>query len=250
MAIIRTFCLIVAITLFTPAALVAAEPAQTPLDKTAIEKILWDILKDKPEIIIQAIESYRAKQEAEKQKKAQEALASRQDELRGGPLTPIGGNPNGTITVVEFFDYNCGFCKRVFPSILELLRTDQSVRYVFMEFPILGPESLLAARAALVVWKLDKSKYMPFHTALMASRGRLNQKRIMRLAEQTGLKPETIRKHMNDPEISQALQKTQNLAQALNITGTPAFIIGDRLVPGAIGLDEIKQIISEVRGAS
>jgi protein-disulfide isomerase len=224
-----------------------AADAKTPLDKQAVEKILRDILRENPEIVVDAIEAYRAKQEAAKQEKARETLASKREELENGLLLPIGGNPKGTVTIVEFFDYQCGYCKRVFPSILSLLESDKTIKYVFKEFPILGPVSLLASRAALAVWKMDKSKYVPFHTALMSSRGGLNQDKIMRLARETGIDPVSLQAHMQDPGIQEALQKNIELAQALNINGTPAFIIGDQIVPGAVELEDLKRLVDASR---
>ena len=221
----------------------AADPAKTSVDKEAIEKILRDVLRTNPEIVVEAIEAYRAKQEAAKQQKAREALASRRKELDGGAMTPIGGNPKGTVTVVEFFDYQCGYCKRVFPSILALLQSDKRIRYVFKELPILGPVSMIASRAAVAAWKIDRTKYMPFHTALMASRGQLSEGKIMLLAKDSGIDPKQLQKQMKEPEVYQELQNNLNLAQSLNINGTPAFVIGNRIVPGAVPLEELKRII-------
>ena len=221
----------------------AAEPAKTPIDKKAIEKVLRDVLRTNPEIIVEAIKAHRAKQEANKALKAQETLASRRKELDGGALTPIGGNPKGTITVVEFFDYQCGFCKRVFPAVVTLLQTDKRIRYVYKEFPILGPASMIAARAAIATWKIDKTKYQPFHTALMSSRGQLSEGKIMRLAQDNGIDLKRLEKQMKEPAVYQELQNNLNLAQALNITGTPAFIIGNRIIPGAVPLEELKRLI-------
>ncbi|MEX2451454.1 MAG: DsbA family protein [Rhodospirillales bacterium] len=224
-----------------------AADTKTPLDKQAVEKILRDILRENPEIVVEAIETYRAKQEAAKQEKARETLAAKREELENGPLLPIGGNPKGTVTIVEFFDYQCGYCKRVLPSVLSLLESDKTIKYVFTEFPILGPASLLASQAALAVWKMDKSKYVPFHTALMSSRGGLNQDKIMRLARETGIDSVSLQAHMQDPGIQKTLQKNIELAQALNINGTPAFIIGDQIVPGAVELDDLKRLVEASR---
>lgn len=232
-----------AILLFTANPLQAADPAKTPIDTKQFEKALRDVLRTNPEIVVEAIEAYRAKQEAEKAQKAREALASRRKDLEGGAMTPIGGNPVGSVTVVEFFDYQCGFCKRVFPSILSLIQSDKRIRYVFKELPILGPASMIAARAAVAAWKIDKKKYLPFHTALMASRGRLNEDKIIRLAEQSGIDPADLKKAMKEPEVYQELQNNLNLAQELNINGTPAFIIGNTIVPGAVSLEELKRLV-------
>ena len=238
---VKSLGLAIALLVATP--LLAAEPAKTPIDKKAVEKIMRDVLRTNPEIIVEAIEAYRVKQEAAKAQKALDTLASRRKELDGGALTPIGGNPMGTVTVVEFFDYQCGYCKRVFPSILTLMQTDKRIRYVFKELPILGPNSMVASRAAVAVWKIDKTKYLPFHAALMASQGGLNEGKIMRLAQENGIDPKRLAKQMKEPAVYQELQNNLNLAQSLNINGTPAFIIGNQIVPGAVPLEELKRLI-------
>ena len=127
-------------------------------EKKAIERIVREYILKNPEVIIEAIQSLRERDQQQAQERVRKTLVSRRDELLNDPLTPVGGNPKGDVTIVEFFDYRCGYCKRVFPAIQKLLNTDGNIRYVFKEFPILGPDSLTAAKAALAVWKIDKKK--------------------------------------------------------------------------------------------
>ena len=232
---------------FFSAAAPAAEPAFTAKQKRAVEDVVRQYLLDNPGVIIEAIEALRQKQKADSARLLQATLASKRGELENDPTSPVAGNPKGNVTVVEFFDYNCPYCKTVFPRVLDLLETDGNIRYVLKEFPILGPQSVAAARAALAIWKLDPKKYMPFHAAMMKSRGRLSEATIFDLAAEAGLDPGLLKKAMNEPWIDQALQKTLGLAEAFDITGTPAFVIGNHVIPGAIDLNTLKQLVAAAR---
>ncbi|NQU59375.1 MAG: DsbA family protein, partial [Rhodospirillales bacterium] len=143
--------------------------------------------------------------------------------------------------------YRCGYCKKVFPTVQALLKEDGNIRYVLKEFPILGPVSVIASQAALAVWNNTPEKYMAFHTALMTARGQLSEERILSLAEDLDIDTAAIRKGMNDAVVSDELNKNMKLAQSLGIEGTPAFVIGQELAPGAIGMDELKRLISVAR---
>ncbi len=235
--------------LATTPALAADDPLTTE-QRRAVGEIVREYLRKHPEVLLEAIQALREKQEAETRDKAKVALSTRRGELENDPATPVGGNPQGNVTIVEFFDYRCGYCKRVFPAIQELLKADGNIRYVFKEFPILGPESRVASRAALAVWNQDRDKYMAFHTALMSARGSLSEKRVLSIAADTGLDVAKLKAGMADPAIDQALAKTHALARALNINGTPAFVIGDNLIPGAIDIATLKHLVSQVRGSS
>jgi protein-disulfide isomerase len=157
----------------------------------------------------------------------------------------VAGNPKGDVTVVEFFDYRCGYCKRVTPVLKELMAGDPNLRVVFKELPILSPESNLAAKAALAAEA--QGKYLPFHEALMASDSSLSMPDILQLATALKLDTAKLQADMNKPEIQAAIQKNHALAQAVGITGTPAFIIGPELVPGAIELPALKELIAKAR---
>ncbi len=158
----------------SPAA--AAEDALSPGQQRAVEEVVRDYLRRNPEVLLEAIEAMRAKRDAEQQATVRKNLVSLRGDLENDPTSPVGGNPRGDVTIVEFFDYQCPYCKRVFPAVQTLLKTDGNIRYVFKEFPILGPQSVVAARAALAAWKLDRDRYVPFHAALMQSTGRPNER--------------------------------------------------------------------------
>lgn len=212
-----------------------------------IEKIIHQYIMDNPKVILDAVARLQAKEEAAKQSKVKDTLVSSRDLLFNDPNAPIGGNPNGDVTVVEFFDYRCTYCKRVYPSLKKVVTTDKNVRYVFKEFPILGPESVEASKAALAIWRIDPSKYEAFHDALMKSRGALTKSKLLKFAADAGADPKAVEKNMGSPEIEKIIHENYKLAKSLNINGTPAFIIGNQLIPGAIDYATLKKLIAEAR---
>ena len=229
----------------------AKTPAQ-PLsasEKQAIEGIVKDYLMNNPEVIIEAIQSLQESQERDKEAKAKANLVKFRNDLLNDPDTPVGANPKGDVTIVEFFDYRCGFCKRVFPDIMKVINEDKNIRYVFKEFPILGPESVAASKIALAAWIVDKSKYEAFHQAMMGSKGGLPESRVMKMAAKAGYDATALKKAMKDSRINKMLKKNFALAQALDINGTPAFIIGNEVIRGAVDLETIKRLVTRARGS-
>ncbi len=209
-----------------------------------IELIRETLTKD-PEIIMEALDVLRKRREQAEALQKKTALAENKSAIFNDPLTPIAGNPKGDVSLVEFFDYNCGYCKRVFPVVMELVKKDKDLRYVIKEYPILGDSSIFAAKAALAAKMQDK--YFEMHVGLMQTRGGLSKEKIMAIAEQVGLDTDKLEKDMASDEINQALQNNFILGQSLGISGTPAFIIGDEIIPGAIGLDQLEAKIDGVR---
>jgi len=149
------------------------------------------------------------------------------------------------VTLVEFFDYQCGYCKAVHADVRRLLDTDGKVRLVYKEFPILGPASVTASRAALAAQR--QGKYDALHVALMENRGQLDDDKIYRIAGSVGLNVDQLKKDMQAPEINDVLQRNLRLASELNIRGTPAFVVGDQIIPGAVSLDKLKELIAAGR---
>jgi protein-disulfide isomerase len=201
-----------------------------------------------PDVLVEALTAYQARKEEAKSQEARSNLATYRSDITSDPATPFSGNPSGDVTVVEFFDYNCGYCKRMVPAIQELLQSDGKVRYVFKEFPILGPQSLVASKAALAVWKLAPEKHFAFHVALMGARGELSEERILGMAEKIGIDGARLRTAMEDPAIEQQIRRNLELGRLLDISGTPGFVIGERIVPGAIDLDTMRSMIADARG--
>ncbi|WP_169545474.1 DsbA family protein [Sneathiella aquimaris] len=202
-------------------------------------------LLENPAVIREAIQVLSATEAAEARQKAKEQLASRLNELENDGYSFVAGNPDGDITIVEFFDYQCGYCKRSYPDLMKTVEEDGNIRLVMKEFPILGDESVLAARAVMAAEK--QGKYNEFHKVLMESRGGLSLDKIMSYAQGLGLNVQQLAKDMGSDTISKSLSQTYELAQALNITGTPAFVIGGQLAPGAIPADTMKRLVAEAR---
>jgi protein-disulfide isomerase len=227
-------------------ALVVALIAQ-PVDKDEVETLVRDYLRDHPEAVIEAIHQYQANEEVVRRERTEGLLGTLRPQVERDPSSPVGGNPNGNVTVVEFFDYTCSFCKRVFPTIMELIKDDGNIRYVFKEYPILTPQSVVAARAALAAWAMDRGAYVPFHSALMSARGNLTEQKIFRFASESGLDVEALRRRMAEKDIENALAGNFKLAEELGISGTPAFIIGRNLVPGAADAETLRKLVLATR---
>jgi len=218
--------------------------------KTEVEQVVREYLVKNPEVIIEAINELQRRDklaEAERQRDAMKAMSS---DLTTNPNDPVMGNPNGDVTMVEFFDYRCGFCKRVFDDVQTLLKEDGNIRYVLKEFPILGDDSVYASRASMAVWLHQRDFYAPFHGAMMSNKGDLSTDKVMSLAEKAGVNTDALVAQMKDPTIDKTFAATQSQAQALSLTGTPAFIVGDNIAPGAIPLAAMKQLVDAARGKS
>jgi protein-disulfide isomerase len=223
----------------------AAAEGLTPQQRREVEQIFRDLLVKHPEILMEALEAADEKMKADAEARASEAVVERKRDLLEDPAAPIGGNPKGDVTVVEFFDYRCPYCKQVHPDVVKLLGEDRQVRFVYKEFPILGKDSTFASRAALAAVK--QGKYEPFHNALMSLKGSLGEEVVMNTASSVGLDVEKLKTDMRAPEIDAALKRTYELAQALDIRGTPAFVIGGKLLPGAVDAATLRKTVAQAR---
>ncbi|WP_029008933.1 DsbA family protein [Azospirillum halopraeferens] len=214
-------------------------------ERRAVEQIVRDYLMKNPEVIVEAMEELQKREQLAEQQKARQAITANRDALIANPADPVAGNPKGDVTVVEFFDYQCGYCKTVMGDVQRLIDGDSKVRFVFKEFPILGPGSLVAARAALA--SQSQGKYLEFHNALMGHRGQYDEATILRLAGSVGLDTAKLKTDMASAEVEKAIAANHALADSMGIRGTPAFVIGDELVPGAIRLEQMKALVAKVR---
>ena len=217
----------------------------TPEQRKAIEAIIHDYLMQNPDVLIDALHEAEAKANSDADLKAAQVLRDRRHEVFDDPATPVGGNPQGDVTIVEFFDYRCPYCKQVHPAIQKLLDQDRKLRFVYKEFPVLGEQSDIAAHAALAA-RLQ-GKYEPLHNAMMAAKGQITEDVVYRLAGSVGLDVDRLKRDMKDPEIDQALSANRALAKALELRGTPGFVIGDHLIPGAIDFDALKTMVADAR---
>jgi protein-disulfide isomerase len=227
----------------TPA-MSAASTGAMP-DKVAMGRIIHDYLMANPEVLVDAMQELERKQDSERDTVAQKGISEHQKELLGDPDSPISGNPNGDVTVVEFSDYQCPYCKKAYSSIKGVVATDGKVKLVYKDLPILGEASKIAALAALAA--RNQNKHAAMHNALMEFNGRLDRDQIMTLAGSAGLDVGQLQKDMEDPKLKQIIERNVALAAALGVRGTPAFVVGKQFVPGAVDADTLKQLIQDAR---
>ena len=227
------------------AASAQAGPAPDPLSKQSMEQVIEDYIRTHPEVIeqsLQALENRRAEEEQQRQKAA---IAAHQQDLLHDPASPVSGNLSGDVTVVEFFDYRCGFCKRAAAAVSQLQQSDARVRVVYKDFPILGEASELAAKAALA--SNAQGKHRAFHEALLAAKSDLTKEQILHIAGDVGLDVKRLDQDMTDPQWQGVLDRNRRLAKDLGISGTPAFIVGTELVPGALDLKILQDLVARRR---
>lgn len=213
--------------------------------KDEIKAVIQDYLMENPQIIADAMNELRAKQEREMQEQAKAKLDEYKDFFQSADV-PVVGNPDGDVTVVEFFDYNCGYCKKALPDVQALLEADDNVRIVLMDMPILGPSSLTVSKYALAAKKQDK--YFEYHTALMEFQGSKDEAALKKIAEDIGLDAEKLAEDAQDPAIQDMINENVSIAQEIGIRGTPGFIVGDELYRGYIGEAALIQSVKDQRG--
>lgn len=211
--------------------------------KEEIETIVHEYIMENPDIIADAI--YLLQEQAENDKARQEAEAMKEMEgsLFNSKYDPVGGNPDGSITLVEFFDYNCGYCKRASETLLQLVENNPNLRVVYKEWPILSEGSSIAAQVALAVNLSQPEKYEAVHHAFLAARSIANAEAAWKIAESVGVDRAAAEAKYNSQEVKNHLAQSSMLAQNLGITGTPAFVVGDRILKGAYPIEQIQEAI-------
>ena len=219
--------------------------AFSPQQREEIVSILREALKSDPTILRDAIGAMQEAQRAAQEDARREALAANRDALFNDARDPVRGNPRGDVTIVEFFDARCGYCKALHPNMQALLQQDGNIRVVMKDLPVLGPNSVTASRALLAAQK--QGKYEPLHDALLRLRTEPTEQVLQAEAQRAGIDWARLRRDMADPAIEARLQANIALAQRLQIEGTPALVIGDTLVPGAVELPQLKQLVAEAR---
>ncbi|MDB4169540.1 DsbA family protein [Planktomarina sp.] len=215
-------------------------PAQSMTDDQ-VKQLALEAILENPEIIMQAVAIL---QQREKEQAASGANTVRL-EVESDPNAPNLGNPEGDVTVVEFFDYNCPYCRSAGQTVQALLAADENVRVIYREWPILGDDSVMAARAALAA--REQGKYDAFHWALMNGEGRVTEALIFKVARDLGMDVAQLEADMVSPAVEAHIALSNALAQQLGFTGTPAFIVGDKTAPGMLNLDEIAMLVAEAR---
>jgi protein-disulfide isomerase len=214
-----------------------------------IEKIIRDYLIQNPEVLQEAIAALEKRQAAEEAAKHQAAVKDHAKMLFHSPRQVTVGNLQGDVDFVEFFDYNCGYCKRAMVDMFDLMKQDPKVRVVLKEFPVLGPASVDAARVSIAVRMQDKTgkKYLDFHQRLLSGRGPADKARALAAAKDAGLDVARIERDMTSDEVRLTLEESAKLAEALGLNGTPSYVIGQNVVVGAIGLQALKEKVNTAR---
>ncbi len=207
--------------------------------------ILGDALRENPGILRDAFEALQALEMQDRETAAREAIAQNREALFRDPADPVRGNPNGAITLVEFFDARCPYCKQLNTAMGDLVRRNPDVRVVLKDLPVLGPNSILAARALLAAQR--QGRYGPLHEALMKLREDLTEPVIRREAEKVGIDWARLRREMDDPAIADRIARNRRMAEMLRIEGTPAVVIGDTLLPGAVDLATLERLVETER---
>jgi len=214
-------------------------------EKEEIRQIIEEYIMENPEVILNSVAKMRSREKEEEKLIAKKNLIELKDEIMWNPTDPVGGNIMGDVTVVEFFDYRCGYCKRFSTALNEVLKEDDNVRVVFKELPVLGANSDLAARAAIAASR--QNLYNDFHKRMMELKGSFDESQLFSIAKDVGLDVERLKKDMELRGVQGILDDTRELANKLSISGTPAIIIGDELIRGAIDTDRLKFLIAQAR---
>ncbi|MCA9500813.1 MAG: DsbA family protein [Nitrospirales bacterium] len=248
--IIRTILLASFLTgnlLLSPFISFADPPADTsdPAFQKALENVVEQYIITHLEIIELTLQGLQAKRQAEERERVRKTIATRQEDLLNDPNSPVSGNLKGDVTVVEFFDYRCGYCNRVAGTVTQLQKDDPDVRVVYKDFPILGEHSVYAAKAALA--SQAQGQHLVFHEALLASDQELTEDTVLFIARTVGLDTARLTADMKSPDIQDHLDRNQSLARELGIQGTPGFIVGSELAPGAMSLEDLKSLIASLR---
>ncbi len=210
-----------------------------------VKRLALEAIRENPQIIMEAVAILQAREEEAARSATAQVLSEQRLMLEQDPNAPVIGNPEGDVTLVEFFDYNCPYCKRAAPDVKTLLEFDDNVRIVYREWPILGEGSVFAARAALAA--RNQGKYEEFHWAMMELNGRAEEASVLRVATGLGIDIDRLKADMQSEEVEEHIQTSMNLASLLGFNGTPSWVIGDNLVPGLVAIDELQRLIEETR---
>jgi protein-disulfide isomerase len=246
---IRPFAALIAFALALPVTASAQTPAFTPDQRKEIGTIIREYLLTNPELLKEVIAEMEKREALADAEKHRAAVANNADMIYSSPRQVTLGNPQGDVTVVEFFDYNCGFCKKAMDDMLTLMKGDPKIKFVLKEFPVLGEGSTQAAQVAAAVRMQDKTgkKYLDFHLKLLGGRGAADKARALAVAKEVGLDMKQLEKDLAGEEVKAQLAESFKLAEALGLNGTPSYIVGPEVVIGAVGLPALKEKVNTAR---
>ena len=225
---------------------VGALPAAAEMDRAEVEKIVREYLLANPEILNERIAGLQEREQMSAAEKAKTGIAQNKEALYNDGFSHVAGNPNGDVTLIEFFDYRCGYCRKVRADLVTLMEQDSGVRLILKELPILSEASHEAAKAAIAAQNQGGDLYWKFHQAMLEADG-LDSAAIYDIAAGVGLDVARLKTDMEDPAVEKKIEQTHDLASKIGVDGTPAFIIGDKLVPGALDADGLKELVEAQR---
>ncbi|PIR37492.1 MAG: hypothetical protein COV35_10415 [Alphaproteobacteria bacterium CG11_big_fil_rev_8_21_14_0_20_39_49] len=211
-----------------------------------VNRLIGEYIKNNPQEILDSLTQYQITKQREEEENAAKNVIDKLDELQNNPLDPVVGNPEGDVTIVEFFDYTCGYCKKIMPYIAEIIKEDPNVKVVFKEIPILGPNAIIAAKASIAVYQIAPEKYFEFHTKLMSKRI-TSKASVLEEATALGIDAKQVEERMESDEVINIILKSKELAESIGVRGTPAIVIGETLFPGAIDLETFRKQIAQER---
>lgn len=248
----RLFYLLIALS-FSTFAQAATNSSFTPEQQKQIQNIVHDYLLKNPQILLETVGKLQEQTDSQNQQRTQKVVSSYSGSLLNSPNTPILGNPNGKVTLIEFFDYQCPYCKKMTPALTKLAQTNPNLRIAMKEWPVFGEESEFAARAAIAA--NIQNKYLPFHEALMQTKGHISKQQVLSIAKSVGLNMTQLETDMNSKAVTDELKNNTMLSHALQLIGTPAFIVvrtnssdKDKIVfiPGAAEPEQLQKAIQTV----
>jgi protein-disulfide isomerase len=228
-----------------PALTQTTDAGNAPVTNEIMQQAIHDYILAHPEVLMQSLRIAKEREETRAAEQSKALVTSLKDDLVDDPNAPVRGNPSGDVTLVEFFDYRCPYCRQVEPSLQALIKSDRGLRVVVKELPILGSASVFAARVALAAYK--QGKYEQFHNAVMSKRSNFDEATLLKLAEEAGLALDRLKTDMNSPEVDAEIKRTTEIANALRLSGTPAFIVGTELIPGATDRETLQSLLDEAR---
>jgi protein-disulfide isomerase len=228
-----------------PALTQTTDASKALVANEALQQAIHDYILAHPEVLIQSLRIAKKREETRIADQNKTLIASLKNDLVDDPNAPVRGNPRGDVTLVVFSDYRCPYCRQVEPFLQALIKNDPGLRVVVKELPILGPASVYAARMALAAYK--QGKYEQFHGAVMSKRSNFDEATLLKLSEEVGLALDRLKTDMNSPEVDAEIKGTTEIAKALRLSGTPAFIAGTEFIPGATDLETLQALLDEAR---
>jgi protein-disulfide isomerase len=249
MPLLRPFAaMLVAVAVFAAPTLASAQKFSDE-QRVQIESIIKDYLLKHPEVLEEVSAELGKRQATAEAEKHQAAIATNAEAIFNSPRGVTVGNRNGDVTFVEFFDYNCGYCKRAMTDMVEMMKSDPQLKVVLKEFPVLGPPSVEAAQVGIAIRMQDPSgkKYLDFHQKLLSGKGQIDKARAVAVAKEIGADMAKLEKDISSPEVRATLEENFKLAEAMGMNGTPSYVIGKQVVVGAVGVETLREKVSVAR---